>query len=193
LPADVEVIDDVLSEKITCLSPADAERLILRAPPGRPIRIISHGCFYNLNHDVWLYHLQNLQPSPAVAAKLATWNQQGLRELNTAIHIRRTDNQRAIELSPFELFIQKIIERPKERFALFTDDGMAASFLKQKFGDRILIFESERSRVSKEGMIEGTTVFFALAARKRILGSAQSSFSEIASQYGDSILEVVRV
>jgi hypothetical protein len=193
LPPDVQVIDDVLSEKTTCLSPGDGERLILRVPPDRPIRIISHGCFYNLNQDIWDFHLQNLQPSAAVKAKITEWNEQGLSELDTAIHIRRTDNHRAIELSPFELFIQKIIERPDERFALFTDDSMSASFLKHKFGDRILTFESIRNRVSKEGMIEATAVFFSLASRKRILGSAYSSFSEIASQYGDNTLETVKI
>lgn len=193
LPNDVQVIDNSLSQRATCLSPGDAVRLIENAPKDIPIQIISHGCFWNLNKDEWLTHLRNLQPSPAVVTKLIEWNLKGLRDIETAIHIRRTDNERAIQMSPFTVFIERIQKRSTERYAVFTDDPAAAEMLKLQFGERILTFESFRNRVSKNGMIEATAVFFSLAARKRILGSAYSSFSEIARDYGNNILEIVRI
>jgi len=193
LPSNVQILDDVLSNRQTCLSPADATRILQNAPSTMPISIISHGCFWNLDKEAWLGHLRNLQPSLAVISVLATWNLRGLRDIATAIHIRRTDNQRAIELSPFTMFLNYIQQRPTDRFALFTDDTTAADMLKLQFGDRILTFESVRSRMSKDGMIEATAVFFSLAARKRIVGSAHSSFSEIARDYGNNILEILRV
>jgi hypothetical protein len=192
LPADVIIVDDILSQRSTCLSSGDAVRFIENVPKDQPVSIISHGCFWAYDKELWLTHLRNLQPSLAVISILATWNLKGLRELDTAIHIRRTDNTRAIELSPFSLFVETIQKRPNERFALFTDDPTAADMLKLQFGDRILTFESFRKRVSKDGMIEAAAVFFSLAARKRILGSAYSSFSEIARDYGNNTLELVR-
>ena len=40
-------------------------------------------------------------------------------------------------------------------------------------------------------MIEGTAVFFMLSGANRILGSASSSFSEIAALHGNTSLELV--
>jgi hypothetical protein len=193
LPKSVQVVDEVLSQRSSCLSPGDAVRLIESAPKDRPVQIISHGCFWNLNKEVWLTHLRNLQPSKGVQEILASWNLKGLRDTETAIHIRRTDNERAIQMSPFTMFIERIQQRSTERFAVFTDDPAAAELLKLQFGERILTFESFRNRVSKNGMIEAAAVFFSLAGRKRILGSAYSSFSEIARDYGNNVLEIIRI
>jgi hypothetical protein len=193
LPPGVTIINSTLSQRDTCLSPTDAVRFLQNAPVDRPISIISHGCFWNLNKEIWLTHLRNLQPSLAVITVLATWNLKGLRDIQTAIHIRRTDNEKAIQLSPFSMFLEYIQSRPTEQFALFTDDTTAADMLRLQFRDRVLTFESVRSRVSKDGMIEAAAVFFSLAARKYIVGSAHSSFSEIARDYGSNILDVLRV
>lgn len=193
VPPNVKILNNTLSQRQTCLSPADANRLLQNVPAEVPISIISHGCFWSLNKELWLSHLRNLQPSLAVATVLATWNLKGLRNTDTAIHIRRTDNQKAIQLSPFTMFLEYIQNNPEERFALFTDDTDAADMLNVQFGYQILTFESVRSRVSKEGMIEAAAVFFSLASRKRIIGSANSSFSEIARDYGNNLLEVLRV
>jgi hypothetical protein len=192
VPKNVTIINNTLTQRQTCLSPADAARILASAPPQQPISIISHGCFWNIDKEMWLTHLRNLQPSLAVITVLTTWNLKGLRQIDTAIHIRRTDNEKAIQLSPFTMFLEYIQHRPTERFALFTDDTTAADMLTLQFGDRMLTFESVRSRVSKEGMIEAAAVFFSLAARKYIVGSAYSSFSEIARDYGNNSLEVLR-
>lgn len=193
LPTDVHVIDDVLSQKTTCLSPMDAVHLLQDVPAGKPISLISHGCFWSLDKEMWLHHLRNLQPSQAVVALMASWNLKGLRMLDTVIHIRRTDNEKAIRLSPLSAFIQKIKNLPSEKkYALFTDDAVAAGILQGEFGsNRILTFESCRNRYSKEGMIEAAAVFFCLASKKIILGSANSSFSEIARDYGGGSLEII--
>ena len=193
LPPNIQVIDNSLSQRATCLSPGDAVRLIQNAPKDIPVSIISHGCFWNFDKEVWLTHLRNLQPSKGVQEILSSWNLKGLRDIETAIHIRRTDNERAIQMSPFTMFIERIQQRSPERYAVFTDDAAVAEMLKLQFGERILTFESFRNRVSKNGMIEATAVFFSLAARKRILGSAYSSFSEIARDYGNNVLEILQI
>jgi hypothetical protein len=40
-------------------------------------------------------------------------------------------------------------------------------------------------------MVEAAAVFFALAGKRQIFGSANSSFSEIAAEYGGVSLEVL--
>lgn len=192
LPAGVQVIDNVLSQKTTCLSPMDAVRLIQDVPAANPISLISHGCFWGLDKEMYLTTLRALQPSHAVLSVMTTWNLRGLRYIDTAIHIRRTDNEKAIRLSPLSAFLDKVKSRSYRVYALFTDDPVAAEILVHEFGkDKIFTFESVRNRVSKEGMIEAAAVFFSLASRKTILGSANSSFSEIASEHGGATLEIV--
>jgi hypothetical protein len=75
---------------------------------------------------------------------------------------------------------------------VFSDEREVVQNLQNGFGAKVLAFESVRSRTTLEGMLEAAAVFFAMAGKKQIKGSANSSFSEIASEYGGASLEVLR-
>lgn len=198
LPSDVVIslIHKPLNTKVTCLSPVDAKKYIAQVPLDQPISIQSHGRFWdNTKNELWLENLRRLRPSTSILKLITAYKEQyGL--IDSAFHIRRTDNQKAIWLSPLELFglkIQEYLNRNQGGKALvFSDDLGAIESLKMSLGtDRLLCPEVLRERHSLNGMIEATAVFFTLASMKRIYGSTNSSFSEIARDYGNNTLYIV--
>jgi hypothetical protein len=190
LPDFVKVIYVSLPSAVSCLQSGDAERIFADVVAD-VIHIKSHGNFWAGDREVYLSHLRRLTPSVQVQTLLEGWNKHGLSSSSIAVHIRMTDNQKAIRLSPFDLFVQKIkeLEGP---VVVFSDESKAILTLQQMFGARILAFEKIRQRNTLAGMIEGAAVLFALAGKKQIFGSANSSFSEIASEYGGAELIVLR-
>ena len=189
LPPWVQIIDVMLNDPFTCLSAEDFLKIIKSLDPIPSL--ISHGNFWGGDQDIWLHHLQRLKPSANVTMFLNFWQEQGMSEISTAIHIRRTDNEKAIRLSPLSRFKEILHDLPDRRVVVFSDDPSAVYELKQLFPTKVLAPEQFRSRRDKDGMIEACTVFFSLASMKKIYGSANSSFSEIASAYGDVELNIV--
>jgi len=104
------------------------------------------------------------------------------------IHIRRTDNNKSIEISPTSLFIENIINELKinsnTNFFLATDDLATEKELKEKFADKIITYEKELSRNTKKGIIDAVVDLYCLSKTKYIFGSYWSSFSDIASRIG---------
>jgi hypothetical protein len=185
----VEIRNEILVRPKRCLSPTDANTIFSQAVDGQPIFIKSHGCFWSCEGDGktrWLEFLRSLQPSLVVKNLLTEW--QGSRTTWTAVHIRRTDNDKAILSSPLSAF-QTRLEKEKE-FFLFSDDFVAVESIKVIYPHAQTV-EWIRKRNTLEGMIEGTAVFFMLSGANRILGSASSSFSEIAALHGNTSLELV--
>lgn len=111
------------------------------------------------------------------------------------VHIRRTDNKKAIEQSPLSLFIKmmhKEIEQNSDTtFFLATDSTEVKAELRNIFGDRILLASYNQGyRSSKAGMIEAMVDLYTLSKTKKILGSYWSSFSHTASHISN-IEEIV--
>jgi hypothetical protein len=193
LPDWIEINNRTLVTKIQVLSPADAADIFMSSDP--ILFIQSHGCFWPRDTDVrrkkWLSYLRLLKPSPEVTTVLESWSS-SITPDSVAVHIRRTDNGKAIRLSPLEAFRVRLHALQKHMFLLvFSDDERAIDAMKSEFGYRVLAPETIRNRGNLDGMIEATAVFFALASKPLILGSANSSFSEIACDYGNSVLELV--
>jgi hypothetical protein len=115
----------------------------------------------------------------------------GLDSTDVVYHIRRTDNEKAIRLSPFEVFLKSILAQEKP-VVVFSDEEDVVRALREGLGAKILAFESVRKRNTLEGMLEGAAVFFALAGKRQIFGSANSSFSEIAAEHGGVVLRVLK-
>jgi hypothetical protein len=123
---------------------------------------------------------------------LEDWKSRELDSTNIAYHIRQTDNEKAIRLSPFDLFLNSIMIQEKP-VVVFSDEAGVVRALRDRLGpEKILAFERLRQRNTVEGMVEGAAVFFALAGKSRIFGSANSSFSEVASEYGGVELVLLR-
>lgn len=101
------------------------------------------------------------------------------------IHIRRTDNQAAINDSPLEKF-QTIIEKelhenPNVRFYLASDEQEVKNSFYRKYGDAIITRNIPLNRDSIEGMKEAVVDLYCLAKCSKIIGSSNSTYSMMAS------------
>ena len=195
LPDWVEVRDTMSSEVPTqVLSPDDARSFFEGKDDIDALYIKSHGCFWPRTDGVanmkWLSYLRALQPSVTVEDVYSRWKSQGLL-CGNVIHIRGTDNEKARRLSPLWVFKSAIADETGENFTLISDDTDLLLEMYECFGERMHIPERIRQRHTEEGMIEATAAFFVLARAFKVLGSANSSFSEIARDYGSCLLKIV--
>ena len=195
LPDWVEVRDTMSSEVPTqVLSPDDARSFFEGKDDIDALYIKSQGCFWPRTDGVanmkWLSYLRALQPSVTVEDVYSRWKSQGLL-CGNVIHIRGTDNEKARRLSPLSMFKSAITDETGENFTLISDDTDLLLEMYECFGERMHIPERIRQRHTEEGMIEATAAFFVLARAFKVLGSANSSFSEIARDYGSCLLKIV--
>lgn len=97
------------------------------------------------------------------------------------IHVRRTDNIKAIQESPLYVFVSKIeseIEsNPDSNFYLASDDLSVKSYLQQRFGERIKTNLNQATRTTIEGMQDAVIELYVLANTSKILGSYWSTYS----------------
>ena len=177
-----------------CLSPADWERFKER-DPYKPLYIKSYGHFHQSDPARWVAALRSIRPNPSLEMDV------GIRfaELEAAcggplvgVHIRRTDHRKAIQLSPTGAFLQQMAAYPAEmHFFLATDDALERGMLAQAFPGRVHFGATNLNRDSEEGGVQAFADLLSLAACREILGSAGSSFSEIAAAWGGCPLKVV--
>ena len=111
------------------------------------------------------------------------------------IHIRRTDNLQATRRSPTQLFVDRmralINERPAQRFFLATDDEPTKQQLRRLFGPAIVTAESRAERGTVKGIQAAVAEMFTLARASCIYGTADSSFSVMASRIGGNRLHIL--
>lgn len=112
------------------------------------------------------------------------------------VHIRRTDNAASIAQSPTELFISRMEEEIQRdascTFYLATDSETDKALLKQRFGKRLFTSPQPTVRNTPNGIQAALIELYALSHTQRILGSAQSSYSETAAQLSDIICEIIK-
>jgi hypothetical protein len=110
----------------------------------------------------------------------------GFSHRTIGIHIRRTDNIQSIRNSPTELFIstmhQELKIDPATLFFVCTDDRVVENQLKDIFGNSIITYPKELSRLTKEGIQGAVVDMFCLANTSKIYGSYWSSFSEVSAR-----------
>ncbi|MEQ9443833.1 MAG: hypothetical protein RIG62_32635 [Cyclobacteriaceae bacterium] len=102
------------------------------------------------------------------------------------VHIRRSDNEKAINHSPLELFIQvmqkEISFDPRTTFFVASDSESTKKTLIGIFGDKLMFSNQKKGdRNTKEGMKQAVVDLYALSKTKKLLGSYWSSFSHTAS------------
>lgn len=172
---------------VEVLSPEDLERYLALAPSGRPLQIRSYGHFYQKDPARWLKHLRALRPAePLPETKFLD---------AVGVHIRRGDHTKAKTFSPIDAFIKTMKALPEDTyFVVATDSPPEKARLLEEFGSARLWFPATSlSRMTRLGMKSALADFIALSKCKKILGSFDSSFSQIAALYGDVPLEVVKV
>ena len=112
------------------------------------------------------------------------------------IHIRRTDNIISIQESPIELFIAEmrvaIATNVRANFYLASDSIEDKERLKELFGQRIITSDQAADRNSIEGMQNALVELWLLSKTNRIIGSAQSSFSETAAEISGIECRILR-
>lgn len=112
------------------------------------------------------------------------------------VHVRRTDNLTSLRMSDNDSFIRMIDREislnPQARFYLATDDFSVKEIFTQRYGDRIITVDNPTSRDTLEGMKFAVQELFCLSKSRKILGSAYSSYSEIAAELGHIPLDIAQ-
>ncbi len=123
-------------------------------------------------------------------------NCQQFTDHTIGVHIRRTDNQASIEQSPLNLFYDKIDKEIEQHIDtsifLATDSEEVKLLLQKRYGKRLYFMTERADRSSITGIQGGIIDMYTLAKTNKIYGSFQSSFSELASQLGDTPLEIIK-
>jgi hypothetical protein len=112
------------------------------------------------------------------------------------VHIRRGDNDAAIQVSPVEAFIERMqweVEQDLEAsFFLATDDPATEQRVKECFPGRVLTRPKVFARDRAEGVRDALVDLLVLSRCRLILGSYWSSFSDTASELAGARRETVR-
>jgi hypothetical protein len=130
---------------------------------------------------------KNFKPVPEILEEIeretALFNEETI-----GVHIRRTDNQKAIANSPLNLFIeamqQEIELNPSANFYVASDDMEVKLDLKRIFGNKIYTNQEVVTRDSRMGMRRAVVELFSLSRTKKVFGSVWSSFSHTACDIG---------
>lgn len=142
----------------------------------------------------WINRL--FTPVEAVAQEIGRRCRDFSEEM-VGVHIRRTDNEASIRQSPMELFYRKLdkeVERnSRTGIYLATDSEEVKEKMKERYGKRVQCSERQADRGSLEGIRDGIADMYTLACTRRIYGSFQSSFSDMAAQIGGIPLEIMKL
>lgn len=110
-----------------------------------------------------------------------------------AMHIRRTDHGTSIENSPDEVFYHAMEQlNPDQKVFLCTDDKPTEEKFKKRFANRIITVSQDKSRDTSSGIKSALTDLMLLSGASKIYGSFNSTFSSIASEYGNTELEIMQ-
>jgi len=108
------------------------------------------------------------------------------------VHIRRGDHTKAKQFSPLSAFINAMDAEPADTvFVVATDSANERMTINEQYKGRVWFPAETLSRMTQKGMEGAVLDFIALSRCKKILGSYNSSFSELAAMYGDVPLKVV--
>jgi hypothetical protein len=147
--------------------------------------------FYTKDTEKWLARLRSLEPRKEFIDKV---NELLAAPLGSGapligIHIRRGDHRHCILNSPTDLFLQKMRNQlsvaPNTIFFLASDDEKEKKRIQEEFGkEKILSAAETLNRHTTKGGADAFLDFLVLSQCQEIWGSAGSSFSELAAQYG---------
>lgn len=103
------------------------------------------------------------------------------------VHIRRMDHKDSINYSPTDGFITKMeleINQTDASFFLSTDSDHVKNKIKNRFGDRIFTRSVKLDRNLTEGIKDAVIDMFCLSKTRAIIGSYNSTFSQVAAEIG---------
>jgi hypothetical protein len=179
LPPYVRIVDGICpTEWVVCRFPNEAAERVRKGGAFRSLTT-----FYRRDLKRWHNHLHRLLPLYCIQQRVCD-NIRGLplRKEIVAVHVRRTDHRKAIDGSPLSAFEKEMRAMPKACFCVATDEGLVVKRLRTLFPGRIYSFETLRRRNTIEGVREAVASLYTLALCSRLLGSFNSSFSEMIAQ-----------
>jgi hypothetical protein len=139
--------------------------------------------------------LKPKQPLLDAAEKTLSGITAGGHSRVVGVHIRRGDNDASIQVSPLDVFLQRmrreVSHDPEVRFFLATDDPCTERVVMSEFPGRVTTrskdFSRERTRGAQDALID----LLVLSKCCQVLGSYWSSFSQTAAEMGGVALEIV--
>ncbi len=168
LPSRVKIVDKTIPfKKMRC----DTKKVIAEHAFLNNLPIESNAHFHKTDTKRFTRHIQSLQPVKKITIRV----NKNFRSLPpdfipVGVHIRRTDNRKAIEESPFHGFVESMRKIQKGYFYLATDDPMVATTLMKTFPNRIHCHEILRNRNTVEGIQEAVVSLYTLAGCSFIFG-----------------------
>lgn len=109
------------------------------------------------------------------------------------VHIRRTDHVQAIQNSPLELFLDEMDKLVKQYdgFYLATDDVDVKKEICQRYGSKVMTYDCNLKRDSKQGIIDAFVDLYMLGSCEKIIGSYGSTFSMVAAMLNNIPLQII--
>lgn len=140
--------------------------------------------------------IQTFIPTPKILKKLDEASSE-FDENTVGMHIRRTDSVKSIELSPLNLYEDKMSElisqNINQKVYIATDDPSIENHFKNSYPENVIIYKKTFGRDTLEGIEDAVVELFLLSRTSRIFGSYYSSYSEMASKFGQIPLHVLKL
>lgn len=151
------------------------KRLIEKLSSARNALIVTGMGFFPTDDTLFAH---NFRPLPELVQKIEE-RVASLKVPSVGLHIRRTDNLRAISESPLEAFISRTRSLAPAHIYAATDDESVKQSLQQAFPQCVSYSSFAASRSTLCGMQEAVIEMFTLTRTTHFLGSYYSSFSDI--------------
>lgn len=130
--------------------------------------------------------IEYFNPTKSISNHINSIIEQFYTHNTIGIHIRRTDNIAAIRNNPIEKFVahmeNELCKNPETNFYLATDSEEIKKILTNKFNNKIIPTQFTLNRNSLQGMKDAVTELFCLGKTKRIIGSSNSTYSQLAAR-----------
>jgi hypothetical protein len=172
----VKLIERETFQRIKEISPATQEDII----------VIYVGYSYYNSTGKFAAILRSFKPCQKIVDRMIP-----LPQNTVGVHIRRTDNKKAIAESTNEKFMTIMDELVAEfndiTFFLATDDPAAKELFVSRY-DRVLTYDVEYSRRDAQGVKDALLELMTLSQTRVILGSTNSSFSTLAALFNSSAI-----
>jgi Protein of unknown function (DUF1647) len=164
-------------------------------------RIILNTCYaYNAYEEprpISVYDLAPWLPMPSelLLNKVRHFKQTHFNN-TVGMHMRRTDNTRAFELTPDELYFQEAAQLIDSGHSIFlaTDNRDVEKMMRDKYGNKIIVYPKNPELVKRwprkgfnfQETADDLVDLFLLASCEFVVGTSASSYSVLATIYNGS-------
>jgi len=135
------------------------------------------------------------KPVPAAMERVTRFRRRHFSERTVGIHVRRTDNLRAIEGSPDDMYFRLADGLVADGYQVFlsTDNSATEMLFRARYGDAVIHFPKDpdlAARMPRPFRLEDTwddlADLWLLGSCAFVIGSAFSSFSKVAKMINGS-------